>query len=150
MRIIAAAAALLGAFTLVAFGGAGPLHGNAIAMLAGCYPVIVPPTPGVLSALGFLYSDVKNEFAQTFIRNVDDVQPAQLQGILSGLGEDAKTWLREEGIALVRRFDGEFPRKYFSEACDYMGLTEAEALAIIEKWRNHEVWDGERLRHEIS
>ncbi len=34
-------------FALVAFGGAGPLHGNAIAMLAGCYPVIVPPTPGV-------------------------------------------------------------------------------------------------------
>ena len=35
---------------LVPFGGAG-LHGNAMAMLAGCYPVIVPPTPGVLSPL---------------------------------------------------------------------------------------------------
>lgn len=57
---------------------------------------------------------------------------------------------REEGIALVRRFDGEFPLKYFAEACDYMGLTEAEALAIIEKWRNPEVWGGERLRYEIS
>jgi N-methylhydantoinase A/oxoprolinase/acetone carboxylase beta subunit len=55
-------------FALVPFGGAGPLHGNAMAALAGCYPVIVPPTPGVLSALGFLYSDVKNEFAQTFVR----------------------------------------------------------------------------------
>src|SRR5262249_21571630 len=57
-------------FALVAFGGAGPMHGNAMAMLAGCYPAIVPPTPGVLSALGFLYSDVKNEFAQTFVRNI--------------------------------------------------------------------------------
>ncbi len=55
-------------FALVPFGGAGPMHGNAMAALAGCYPVIVPPTPGVLSALGFLYSDVKNEFAQTFVR----------------------------------------------------------------------------------
>ena len=61
-------------FALVAFGGAGPMHGNAIGKLAGCYPVIVPPTPGVLSALGFLYSDVKNEFAKTFIRNLGDVQ----------------------------------------------------------------------------
>ncbi len=85
-------------FALVAFGGAGPLHGNAIAMLAGCYPVIVPPTPGVLSALGFLYSDVKNEFAQTYIRNIDDVRSGDVSEVLSRLGREAKTWLREEGI----------------------------------------------------
>jgi N-methylhydantoinase A len=86
-------------FSLVAFGGAGPLHGNAIAMLAGCYPVIVPPTPGVLSALGFLYSDVKNEFAQTYIRIIDDVQIGQVQSILMGLGDEARAWLKEEGVA---------------------------------------------------
>lgn len=85
-------------FALVAFGGAGPLHGNAIAMLSGCYPVIVPPTPGVLSALGFLYSDVKNEFAQTYIRNVDDVQSGEVSDVLSRLGREARVWLREEGI----------------------------------------------------
>ena len=67
-------------------------------MLAGCYPVIVPPTPGVLSALGFLHSDVKNEFAQTFIRNLDDIQPDKVSEILSGLGRDARSWLRDEGI----------------------------------------------------
>jgi N-methylhydantoinase A len=85
-------------FALVAFGGAGPMHANAIAKLAGCYPAIIPTTPGVLSALGFLYSDVKNEFAQTFIRNLEDVQPDQIGEILNGLGRDAKAWLREEGI----------------------------------------------------
>ena len=86
-------------FALVAFGGAGPLHGNAIAMLAGCYPVIVPPTPGVLSALGFLYSDVKNEFAQTYIRNIDDVRSGEVSEVLTRLGREARDWLREEGIA---------------------------------------------------
>ena len=86
-------------FALVAFGGAGPLHGNAIAMLAGCYPVIVPPTPGVLSALGFLYSDVKNEFAQTYIRNIDDVRSGEVREVLTRLGREARDWLREEGIA---------------------------------------------------
>lgn len=85
-------------FSLVAFGGAGPLHGNAIGILAGCFPVIVPPTPGVLSALGFLYSDVKNEFAKTYIRTLDDVQPGQVEDILGQLGRDAKQWLQEEGI----------------------------------------------------
>ncbi|MBT6277871.1 MAG: hydantoinase/oxoprolinase family protein [Chromatiales bacterium] len=86
-------------FALVAFGGAGPLHGNAIAMLAGCYPVIIPPTPGVLSALGFLYSVAKNEFAQTFIRNLDNVEAAEIAAVLTRLGADATQWLSEEGIA---------------------------------------------------
>jgi N-methylhydantoinase A len=52
----------------------------------------------VLSALGFLYSDVKNEFAQTFIRSLDDAQPGQVNEILARLGSEAKIWLREEGI----------------------------------------------------
>lgn len=86
-------------FALVAFGGAGPLHGNAMAALAGCYPVIVPPTPGVLSALGFLYSDVKNEFAQTFVRNIDDIDPSQVNDILTRLAREARTWLQEEDIS---------------------------------------------------
>ena len=56
-------------FGIVAFGGAGPLHANALAELLGCYPVLVPPSPGVLSALGFLEAEFKNEFVQTFIRS---------------------------------------------------------------------------------
>ncbi len=90
-------------FALVAFGGAGPLHGNAMAMLAGCYPVIVPLTPGVLSALGFLYSDVKNEFAQTFVRNLDEVEGGQIGEILTKLGSEAKAWLQEEGVDAERQ-----------------------------------------------
>ena len=87
-------------FALVPFGGAGPLHGNAMAMLAGCYPVIVPPTPGVLSALGFLYSDVKNEFAQTFVRTIDDADPSQIGDILTKLGP------RRAGMAARRGHRG--------------------------------------------
>ncbi|MCK9927208.1 hydantoinase/oxoprolinase family protein, partial [Frankia sp. Mgl5] len=52
-------------FALLALGGAGPLHGNALGRLAGSFPVIVPPTPGVLSALGFLQSDIRNEYSKT-------------------------------------------------------------------------------------
>ena len=85
-------------FALVAFGGAGPMHGNAMAILTQCYPVLVPLTPGVLSALGFLHSDAKNEFARTFIRNLDEIQPAQAREILAELGDEAKAWLGEEGI----------------------------------------------------
>ena len=85
-------------FALVAFGGAGPLHGNAIGILGGCFPVIIPPTPGVLSALGFLYSDVKNEFAQTFVRIINETEGSQISEILTKLGRNARIWLQEEGI----------------------------------------------------
>ena len=57
-----------------------------MAILAGCYPVIVPPTPGVLSALGFLYSDIKNEFAHTLIRTMDEVRAEEVADALAGLG----------------------------------------------------------------
>lgn len=57
---------------------------------------------------------------------------------------------REEGVALVHRFDGEFPKKYFREACDYMGITGETALNIIESWKSPEVWDGDRLRFKVS
>ena len=53
---------------LVAFGGAGPLHANAVAALMGSFPVIVPPSPGLLCALGDLVADFRYEFARTLIR----------------------------------------------------------------------------------
>jgi N-methylhydantoinase A len=117
-------------FALVAFGGAGPLHGNAMAMLAGCYPVIVPPTPGVLSALGFLYADVKNEFAQTFVRNLEDVDGGQLSDVLSRLGRSAKTWLQEEGIAeagQVLRFEADV--RYFRQGYEFSLEIDPERMA---------------------
>src|SRR4029079_10081460 len=57
-------------FCLVAFGGAGPLHANDLALLTVSWRVIIPPTPGVLSALGFLHSDIRNEFSQTLIQTL--------------------------------------------------------------------------------
>ena len=57
-------------FALVAYGGAGPLHANAVAKLMGSFPVIVPPAPGLLCAIGDLVADFRDEFAQTYIRLV--------------------------------------------------------------------------------
>lgn len=57
---------------------------------------------------------------------------------------------REEGVSLVHRFDGEFPKKYFSEACEYMGITEETALSIIERWKSPDVWDGDRLKFKVT
>src|SRR3954467_9552054 len=86
-------------FALVAFGGAGPLHANAVAELMGSFPVIVPPSPGLLCALGDLVAGFRNEFAQTLIRLTADATRAELQAILDELESRAREWMDAEGIA---------------------------------------------------
>jgi N-methylhydantoinase A len=86
-------------FGIVAFGGAGPLHANALAELLGCYPVLVPPSPGVLSALGFLEAEFKNEFVQTFIRSTVGLDAREVWSRFATLGEKAKAWLDEQEVA---------------------------------------------------
>lgn len=87
------------AFSLVAFGGAGALHANALAATLGCFPVIIPPEPGVLSALGFVAADVRNEFSQTFIRTTDRSMIEDARAALENLGDQGREWLTGEGIS---------------------------------------------------
>jgi len=57
---------------------------------------------------------------------------------------------REEGVALVHKFDGEFPSKHFAEACEYMNLDADTALKIIDSWRSPKVWDGQKLKAQVK
>jgi N-methylhydantoinase A len=86
-------------FALVAFGGAGPMHANALARIMGSFPVLVPPAPGLLCATGDLVADFRDEFARTFIRTIDSVSGDEVRGILDELGDEARGWLQQEGIA---------------------------------------------------
>jgi N-methylhydantoinase A len=86
-------------FGIVAFGGAGPLHANAMAAVLGCYPVLIPKNPGVLSALGFVQSEFKNEFVQTFIRVAETVPHADVAARFAALVAKAKAWLDDEDVA---------------------------------------------------
>jgi N-methylhydantoinase A len=85
-------------FALVAFGGAGPLHANAVAELMGSFPVIVPPSPGLLCALGDLVAGFRNEFARTLIRRTADVTEDELTSTLGELEHRAREWMDAEGI----------------------------------------------------
>jgi len=100
-------------FGLVAFGGAGPMHANALADVMGAYPLVIPPGPGVMSAFGFLTSDVQNEFAETYLETDADVDGGDVYGELETLREEAAEWLESEGVAAA---DHAF--EYFAE-CRY-------------------------------
>ena len=92
-------------FALVAYGGAGPLHANAVARLMGSFPVLVPPAPGLLCAIGDLVADFRDEFAQTYIRLLSEAEPAEVARLLDELGGRADEWLESEGIAGRRADD---------------------------------------------
>ena len=90
-------------FALVAYGGAGPLHANAVAEIMGSFPVLVPPAPGLLCAIGDLVADFRDEFAQTYIRVLGDADAGEIGSILEALGERAREWLEGEGIPVDAR-----------------------------------------------
>ncbi|MEI8229664.1 MAG: N-acetyl sugar amidotransferase [Candidatus Peregrinibacteria bacterium] len=61
---------------------------------------------------------------------------------------------REEGVALVRKFDGEFPRKYFKDFLEYCDITEEQFWEVADSWRSPHLWDRVNevweLKHRVS
>jgi N-methylhydantoinase A len=107
-------------FALVALGGAGPLHANALSMLLGSWPSIIPPTPGVLSALGFLHSDIRNEFSRTVIQTLAQVDRAAIRRQLRELGREAQRWLASERIpAAQRRIQYQVDLRYHRQGYEF-------------------------------
>ncbi|MEM7583716.1 MAG: hydantoinase/oxoprolinase family protein [Acidobacteriota bacterium] len=117
-------------FAMVAFGGAGPLHANAVAALMGSFPVLVPPGPGLLCANGDLVADFREEFARTLIRTTDQTSGDEVAGILRELGKEAAAWLEREGQAEDRReisFDADV--RYYRQGYEIPVSVTLEALA---------------------
>jgi N-methylhydantoinase A len=140
-------------FALVAFGGAGPMHANAVAKLMGSYPVIVPPAPGVLCAEGDLVADFREEFSRTFIRTVESVETDEVLDILTGLGEEAMAWLEREGIEEARRdLTYNVDLRYYRQGYEIpvevklSELTEATKDVLVTRFNEmHEQYYGYRM-----
>ncbi len=77
-------------FSLMAFGGAGPLHANALGELTQAWPVIVPPGPGILCAYGDATTRLRNEASKTIIVNMKSADGGKLEEDLLALAESAK------------------------------------------------------------
>ncbi|QQE80017.1 hydantoinase/oxoprolinase family protein [Alicyclobacillus sp. SO9] len=117
-------------FALLALGGAGPLHANALGSLSGSFPIIIPPTPGVLSALGFLESDIRNEFSRTYIRTLSSTDKDTLIEELSELGKEAKNWLEDESVqGDLQQITHEVDVRYFRQGFEIPIKVDTELLA---------------------
>ena len=85
-------------FALVTFGGAGPLHGVALARDLSIPTVLVPPAPGVTSALGCLLVDIKHDISRMYLRALEDVDMAEVDAAFQELEEEGREHLSHEGV----------------------------------------------------
>lgn len=90
-------------FVLIPFGGAGPMHSGDLYRLLGMRRTLIPPTPGVLSAVGALVSDITCVFSKTILQPVERVQLKSVNESLDGLTRQAEEWLESEGVSAAER-----------------------------------------------
>ncbi|HZU90423.1 MAG TPA: hydantoinase/oxoprolinase family protein [Stellaceae bacterium] len=90
-------------FTLVAFGGAGPVHAAALAAELAIPEIVVPPAPGAFSALGLVTTDLKRDYSRTLYAMLDSLDPDRLAGVLAEMEAAAMTMLERAKIPPARR-----------------------------------------------
>ena len=86
-------------FALVGFGGAGPLHANALGILSNSFPVIIPPGPGVLCAYGDATTQIQDESSRSYLAMAQDIVTDKFLSDLSDLKNKASESLLKDGVS---------------------------------------------------
>ena len=89
-------------FALIPFGGAGPLHGSEMARLLGMKTIVVPPSPGVLSAMGLLVSTLRADYAQTCVETLP-YDSSRIAAVFDRLDTEADAWFARENAPQASR-----------------------------------------------
>ena len=145
-----------GDFTLFGFGGSGPGHAATLAVQAGIGHVIIPPAPGVFSAVGLLFTTVEHRYVQTFWRDVHSADLEEMNGLMQRIEEEAIETLASEGFApedmeLQRLMDLRYAGQSseLTVPADGMPITDRAAAALVDAFHaEHERTYGYRSPEE--
>lgn len=85
-------------FALVAFGGAGALHGAEIARELSIPTVIIPPYPGITSAIGCLLVDVQHDLSESYLRSASEANPDDIEAAFGRLEREGRSRLTHENV----------------------------------------------------
>lgn len=123
-------------FALVAFGGAGPLHANAIGKLLGAWPVIVPPSPGVLCAQGDMTTKLRQEQSASYIRTLSQIDHADMTAVIKQLEDICREkMLGALDGAGILHMSYECDARYKGQALSLtLSFTDEEVLAGMESF----------------
>jgi N-methylhydantoinase A len=121
-------------FALVAFGGAGPLHAGPLAQLLGTPTILIPPYPGLLSALGLLATDIQHDVMRTFVQRGPQYDLPSMEAVYQALHAEAAAHLAAEGLpperqSFQRLADLRYARQGFEVTVDFPG--EAVSAAAV-------------------
>ncbi|KAJ7487787.1 Hydantoinase/oxoprolinase-domain-containing protein [Mycena latifolia] len=118
-------------YSLVAFGGAGPLHACSLARLCQSYPAIIPPSPGVLCAFGEAITSLRHEVGRTYICNLGEVKASEIIDTCKGLANQASEVLEKQGLPKSRQSHAfEADMRYSGQA---LNLPVGFSLEALEK-----------------
>ena len=109
-------------FTLVAYGGGGPLHAASVAKELSIGRIIIPNAPGHFSALGMLMADLRRDYVQTLFERMDDLEMFQLEDQFKKLEADGRRALEASGIPPER--------VVFERAADMRYVGQEHAVAV--------------------
>ncbi len=130
-------------YTLVAFGGAGPLHASDVAAKLGVEEILVPPSPGLASARGVLTSDIRQIQLQTVKRPLAEVDRDQLADIFASLEESCRerltgTGLGTDAVNYNRTVDCMYEGQGYELTAEFDGLGEGWRSRVRERFeRQH-------------
>ncbi len=106
-------------FTLVAAGGAGPVHGAEVGRQLGCKRVYVPRLAGAFCALGMLHADVRHDYVRMQLGDLDTIDPMRIGDVFAALEAEATHTLEREGFtARDRRLARLVDLRYVSQQWD--------------------------------
>jgi N-methylhydantoinase A len=91
------------AYTMVAFGGAGPLHAGALARDLGVSQVLIPAVPGIVCALGLLVEPLRLDLVRTRVCLLDALTVEDLDALFGEMEREADAWLEQESVPPARR-----------------------------------------------
>ena len=121
-------------YTLVAFGGAGPLHAATLARDLGIARVLVPPAPGILCALGLLVAPRRLDLVQTRVALLEAMTPVELEQRFEDLERQAASWLDTESVpAARRRLARAFDMRYVGQNFELTVEAPADGAALDAK-----------------
>jgi len=87
-----------GSFTMVVYGGAGPLHASAIAREIGIRKVLIPYAPGYFSAYGMLFSDLRYDYVRSVFRKLNDVSFEEIEAAYKTMEDEGRAALAQSGV----------------------------------------------------
>jgi N-methylhydantoinase A len=90
-------------FSLIAFGGAGPVHAVSLAAELAIPEVIVPPAPGAFSALGLVASDLKRDYSRTLYADLASIDPMRVCEVFAGMEHAGTEMLKAARVPPERR-----------------------------------------------